>query len=84
MSHKVAIFSDGHKDVYKGNRDVKAAWAIYDKATGEFLLSGHSIDRNRAEKLPLIISHILEMLLGSMIHLSRFQKLSSQSIMVVI
>jgi len=52
MSHKVAIFSDGHKDVYKGNRDVKAAWAIYDKATGEFLLSGHSIDRNRAENFP--------------------------------
>lgn len=50
MAHKVAIFSDGTKDVYKGNRDVKAAWAIFNKETGELLLSGHSLDRVRAEK----------------------------------
>lgn len=45
-----AKFSNGHQDTYKGNRDVRAAWAIIDRKTGETLNSGHSLDRARAEK----------------------------------
>lgn len=46
----IAIFSNGHKDEYKGDRAVKAAWMITDKETGEVLASGHSLDAQRAEK----------------------------------
>lgn len=45
-----ARFSNGHVDVYKGKRDVRAAWMITDAKTGAVLLSGHSLDRARAEK----------------------------------
>lgn len=47
---KVATFSNGFEDVYKGNRDIKAAWAIIRESDGEVLKSGHSIDRTRAAK----------------------------------
>jgi len=43
-----ATFSNGHVDVYKGKRDVKAAWmVIYPNGGFE---SGHSYDRASAEK----------------------------------
>ena len=42
-----ATFSNGTTDTYKGKRDVKAAWAIV--KDGEVLMSGHSLDRRRAE-----------------------------------
>lgn len=45
-----AKFSNGHVDVYKGDRPVKAAWMIVDRATGEVLNSGHSLDRAKAQK----------------------------------
>lgn len=45
-----AKFSNGHTDAYKGTRDVKAAWAIILKSTGEVLMSGHSLDRAKAQK----------------------------------
>jgi len=49
MSKIVAIFSNGHQDVYKGTRNVKAAWAIIRKSDGVTLASGHSYDRRAAE-----------------------------------
>lgn len=45
-----ATFSNGHTDTYKGDRAVKAAWAIIDRATGQTLNSGHSLDRAKAQK----------------------------------
>ena len=45
-----ATFSNGFIDTYKGKRDVKAAWAIINKETGETVSSGHSLDRARAAK----------------------------------
>lgn len=45
-----ATFSNGHVDVYKGKRAVRAAWMITAKADGRVLASGHSIDRRAAEK----------------------------------
>ena len=45
-----AIFSNGFTDIYKGDRAVKAAWAIIDRATGEVINSGHSLDRLKAQK----------------------------------
>lgn len=45
-----ATFSNGHTDTYKGNRDVKAAWAIIRKADGKVVMSGHSLDANKASK----------------------------------
>ncbi len=47
---KTAIFSNGHTDTYKGNRDVRAAWMIVRKSDGKVLSSGHSLDRVKAEK----------------------------------
>lgn len=44
----IAKFSDGTTDVYKGDRQVKAAWAIF--IDGVFYSSGHSLDRIKAEK----------------------------------
>ena len=44
-----AIFSNGHTDTYKGNRPVKAAWAIICNADGKVLMSGHSLDRAKAQ-----------------------------------
>ena len=46
----IATFKNGHKDVYKGKRPVKAAWAIIDRESGEVLCSGHSLDREKALK----------------------------------
>jgi len=45
-----ATFSNGFTDTYKGYRDVKAAWMITNKATGEVIASGHSLDRAKAAK----------------------------------
>lgn len=45
-----ARFSNGHEDVYKGKRDVRAAWMVTDIETGAVVASGHSLDRKRAEK----------------------------------
>ena len=45
-----ATFSNGFTDTYKGYRDVKAAWMITNKATGEVIASGHSLDRVKAAK----------------------------------
>ncbi len=45
-----AAFSNGHVDVYKGKRNVRAAWMITRKSDGVVLASGHSIDRRAAEK----------------------------------
>lgn len=47
---KTAIFSNGHKDTYKGARDVRAAWMLTHKETGKVIASGHSLDREKAEK----------------------------------
>lgn len=47
---KTAIFSNGYTDVYKGNRDVKAAWAVIEIATGKVVDSGHSLTKAAAEK----------------------------------
>ena len=46
----IAKFSNGFEDKYNGNRDVKAAWMITRKDTGEVLMSGHSLDRAKAAK----------------------------------
>lgn len=43
-----ATFSNGFTDTYKGDRDVRAAWAIF--KDGKVLASGHSLDRVRAQK----------------------------------
>jgi len=45
-----ATFSNGYADTYKGNRDVKAAWAVIRKSDGKVIASGHSLDRIKAEK----------------------------------
>lgn len=45
-----AVFSNGTADTYKGKRDVKAAWAIIEKATGEIVMSGHSLTAQIASK----------------------------------
>lgn len=47
---KKATFSNGFVDIYKGTRDVKAAWAMIRKSDGKVLCSGHSLDRQRAQK----------------------------------
>lgn len=49
MPFKTATFSNGHTDTYKGKRDVRAAWMITRNDTGEVVMSGHSVDRKRAE-----------------------------------
>ena len=45
-----ATFSNGKTDTYKGNRNVKAAWAIIRKADGAIIKSGHSLDVMKAAK----------------------------------
>jgi hypothetical protein len=45
-----AQFSNGFTDTYKGKRAVKAAWMITNRATGEVVASGHSLDRVKAAK----------------------------------
>ena len=45
-----ATFSNGFTDTYKGRRDVRAAWMITHRQTGEVLMSGHSLDADRAQK----------------------------------
>lgn len=55
--YKTAVFSNGHRDVYKGKRDVKAAWMVIGpKGT---IASGHSLDIGCAEKTAA--SHISQM-----------------------
>lgn len=44
-----AIFSNGYEDIYKGKRDVKAAWMIT-KEDGSVYASGHSLDLEKARK----------------------------------
>lgn len=39
-----SIFSNGFKDTYKGNRNVTAAWAIFNKESGDCVVSGHSLN----------------------------------------
>lgn len=46
----IATFSNGTTDLYKGDRDVKAAWALVRKADGVVIKSGHSLDRATALK----------------------------------
>lgn len=43
-----ATFSNGYSDTYKGDRDVRAAWAIL--IAGKVVNSGHSLDAARARK----------------------------------
>ena len=45
-----ATFSNGQTDAYKGAREVRAAWAIFNRATGDLILSGHSMNRQNAAK----------------------------------
>lgn len=45
-----ATFSNGYTDAYNGQRDVKAAWMITSRSTGEVLASGHSLDLVKARK----------------------------------
>lgn len=45
-----ATFSNGHTDTYKGKREVTAAWAIIRKADGKVMMSGHSMDADKALK----------------------------------
>lgn len=45
---KKAVFSNGHTDVYKGKRDVKAAWMI--TTPDGKIVSGHSLDKETALK----------------------------------
>jgi hypothetical protein len=45
-----ATFPNGFTDTYKGSRNVKAAWAIFNAATGAVIKSGHSLDRQKAAK----------------------------------
>ena len=48
-SKKIAIFSNGFTREYKGDRNVKAAWAIINKDTNEAILSGFSMRTATAE-----------------------------------
>lgn len=48
MPNLTAKFSNGHDDVYKGKRPVKAAWMVI-TADGT-TVSGHSLDRETAAK----------------------------------
>lgn len=50
MPKLIATFSNGHTDVYNGDRKVRAAWMITNRETGEVLSSGHSLDRVKAQK----------------------------------
>lgn len=45
-----ATFSNGFTDTYKGQRNVKAAWAVFNKETGAVIHSGHSLDAAKAAK----------------------------------
>lgn len=45
---KTSIFSNGHRDEYKGSRPVTAGWMLV-RPNGH-IESGHSIDRTTAEK----------------------------------
>lgn len=50
MTKVIATFSNGYTDEYKGHRDVTAGWAIFCVKTDEVLASGHSLDRDKADK----------------------------------
>ncbi len=50
MTKTIAKFSNGFKDKYNGKRNVKAAWAIIKIATNETINSGHSLDKETAQR----------------------------------
>jgi len=43
-----ATYTNGFQDTYKGKRDVKAAWAIFDLNTDKVIASGHSLTTKAA------------------------------------
>jgi hypothetical protein len=45
---KIATFSNGYADIYKGKRPVRAAWMVI-LPNGK-IVSGHSLDRAKAQK----------------------------------
>ena len=45
-----ATFQDGKTITYKGDRNVTAAWAIRDGVDGKILLTGFSLDAEKARK----------------------------------
>ena len=45
-----AKLSNGDEDTYKGNRAVKAGWAVIRKLDRKVIASGHSLDRTKAAK----------------------------------
>jgi hypothetical protein len=45
-----ATFSNGFTDTYKGQRPVRAAWAIIRTSDNVTINSGHSLDRVKAAK----------------------------------
>ena len=45
-----ATFSNGYTDTYNGKREVTAAWAIIRKTDGKVMMSGHSMDADKALK----------------------------------
>lgn len=47
---KIAVFSNGTTDTYKGQRDVTAAWAIIRLSDNTTISSGHSLDADKARK----------------------------------
>ena len=47
---KTATFSNGYSRTYKGHREVRAAWMLADKETGETVRSGFSMDGEKARK----------------------------------
>lgn len=47
---KTATFSNGYTDTYKGKRDVRGAWMVFERSTGIVLRSGHSNDVVTAQK----------------------------------
>lgn len=60
MTKLTAIFSNGHRDPYKGTRPVKAGWMITRKEDGKVLASGHSLDRVKAHKTAAgNVSHVV-------------------------
>ncbi len=47
---KTSVFSNGHTDLYQGNRDVTAGWMITETETGRVIGSGHSLTKEIAAK----------------------------------
>ena len=72
---KTAKFSNGYTDAYKGRRPVTAAWMITN-LEGVVLDSGHSIDRQTAEKTALLafFGAVLFIISDSILALNRFRE----------